>query len=330
MSGKYNFCFCLLLGAAWLNAEAQKRFTFREQKMGSPFTLVFYASNKEEAARAARAVFLQVDTLNNIFSDYLASSELNRLSETSGSGKYVAVSPRLFDLLSRSATASRLSHGSFDVTVGPLVRLWRQARRAGRFPDVDSLRHALAITGYRHMHLRRRKCAVRLDLPGMRLDMGGIAKGYIAWEALKTLRQMGFPAALVNAGGDIATGAPPPGTRGWRIALAIPEAAQGHLPEAIVVHDGAVATSGDIYQHLAWQGKHYSHIIDPHTGLGVTTQRNVTVRAGDGATADWLASACSVLPEADAFRLIRRIPGAAVCILEKRADTLYRRMSPGF
>lgn len=308
----------------------QEKYVFREPKMGSPFTITVYGDDSARVAKAATEAFLAVDSLNGIFSDYLPESELNRLSRRSGSGKYTPVSPVLFRLLRRSKKASRLSRGSFDVTIGAVVRLWRHAMKEKVFPDADSLRAALATTGYRHMRFREKDQAVRLDLPGTLLDLGGIAKGYIAGEALRVLRARGFSRALVNAGGDIAAGSPPPGQPGWRIGIAVPEQASGSLPETIFLRDGAVATSGNIYQNFFWKGKHYSHIIDPKTGLGVTSARNVTVLAPDGATADWLASACSVLSVPRALKLIRRIHGAALCIVEKRGDSLYRTASRGF
>lgn len=330
MSGKYNLSVLFLGLIPWLTSQGQQKYLFQEPKMGSPFTIIIYGDDSAKAAEAARAAFLKVDTLNYYFSDYLDNSELSKLSRSSGSGKYVPVSAELFDLLKRSKEASRLSQGSFDITIGPLVKLWRRARKEKTFPRSDSLKAALAFTGYRHILLRTKQQAVKLDMPGMQLDLGGIAKGYAATEALNVLRTKGFPCAMVNAGGDIAAGAPPPGRKGWRIGIGIPEKTDGYLPETVSLKYRAVATSGDVYQRLSWQGKQYSHIIDPKTGLGITTPRNVTVIATDGATADWLASACSILPVKKALRLVHKLPHTELYIVEKRSDTLYRIASPGF
>jgi FAD:protein FMN transferase len=111
---------------------------------------------------------------------------------------------------------------------------------------------------------------------------------------------------LLDAGGDIACSGPPPGKQGWTIGVNVPEQAADLLNKTIELQYGAVATSGDVYQFTEHNGKRYSHIINPKTGYGVTLQRNVTIIAPDGATADWLATSCSILPIRQAKKLARR------------------------
>lgn len=324
---KTRLCGLLFFSLFWPFSQAgaqspdhSGKFVFREPKMGSPFIITLYGNDSAKAAAAAHAAFQYIDHLNAVFSDYLDSSELNRLCHTAGSGKAVPVSAELFDILWRSAEAFRLSRGRFDITAGPLVRLWRAARRRGVPPPEQDIEKAMACVGFRHLRLNSQLHQAALDLPGMSLDLGGIAKGYAAQAALNRLQEAGFPAAMVDAGGDLAVGSAPPGREKWRIAMG---ETQGDAPPPLLqVSDLAVATSGDLYQYLEWNGRRYSHIIDPTTGWGISRQRTVTVVATDGATADWLASACSILPLSRARKLIRHFPGAAFSITERQGDRI--------
>jgi len=175
-------------------------------------------------------------------------------------------------VLETALRRARETEGSFDPTLGPVTALWREARKQHRLPDDDALREALARTGYRHLHLDSAARTATFDIPGMRLDLGGIAKGYAADEALAAL---GLPSALVALSGDLAIGAPPPGKKGWRIAI-------GSTGEVRILANTAVSTSGDTEQHLDAAGQRYSHIVDPHTGVGLTARRMVTVIARRG------------------------------------------------
>ena len=143
--------------------------------------------------------------------------------------------------------------------------------------------------------------------PGMQLDLGGIAQGYIAGKIMDYLRSQNVNHALVNVSGDIVMSQAPPGTKGWRVGINLPETKEELLPGYLFMQNRAVTSSGDVYQYIEHNGKRYSHILDPRTGYGVTSQRNVTVIAKDAVTADWLATACSILPVGKAKRLAKKI-----------------------
>ena len=298
--------------------------------MGSPFTITIDATDSLAASMAAAAAFRKADTLNSILSDYIDSSEINRLSATSGKGEFIQVSAPLFDILRQAAEAARLSKGSYDVTIGPVVKLWRKARKTGIFPGKDSLKAALQKTGYQYLHLDTLHHSVWLEQPGMQLDVGGLGKGFVAQAALDLLAEYGFHTAMVNAGGKIVTGDPPSGKEGWLIGINAPGEKQQILPFLLSLRRMSVATSGDIYQYLEWKGRRYSHIVNPKTGIGLTRRRNVTAIAADGATADWLATACSILSLHKSLKLIRHFPEAALLITENRKDRIIRKISANF
>ena len=282
--------------------------------MGTRFRIVLYAVDEESATTAARDAFDRVDALNGILSHYDRDSELRELCRSAGKGEYVGVSDELWFVLKRSIDLSRQTDGAFDVTVGPLVRLWHHSKVRGKLPTNERLASAKATMGFEFVRLDPREQSVELVRAKMMLDMGAIAKGYVADEALATLNQHRITSALIDAGGDLVLGDAPPGRDGWRIGIA-PLDANAPPSRFLIVSNVAIATSGDAFQHVVIDGKRYSHIINPRTGLGLSDQSSVTVIARDGITADALASAVSVLGPVKGSKLVDNTPGAAAHIV---------------
>jgi thiamine biosynthesis lipoprotein len=296
---------------------APGRYEFQQPEMGVPFRIVLYAPSQNAAEGAAAAAFQRVKQLSDIMTDYDSDSELSRLSQTSGQDKEVAVSPDLWRVLERAQQLAERSHGAFDVTVGPCVNLWRFARRQGTMPDPARLARARLAVGYTKMRLDPLRHTVKLLAPDMRLDLGGIAKGYAVDQALKSLGRRGITSALVSGGGDMAVSGPPPGKEGWRIELPPLDASNAPAARFVLLSHAGVSTSGDLFQRLEINGQRYSHIIDPRTGVGLTDHSLVTVIAPDDFTADGLTKVASVLPPKEALKFIRQSPGVAVRIVRK-------------
>jgi len=293
------------------------RYEFHQTEMGVPFRIVLYASSQNAAQGAAAAAFQRIQQLNDIMTDYDSDSELSRLSQTSGQGRAEPVSPDLWVVLERAQQLAARSQGAFDVTVGPCVNLWRFARREGKLPDPARLAKARQAVGYTKMRLDPAHHTVTLLAPNMRLDLGGIAKGYAVAQALKTLGRLGIGRALVNGGGDLAVSGPPPGTEGWRIELPPLDASNAPPTRYVLLANAGVSTSGDLFQRLEINGQRYSHIIDPRTGMALTDHSLVTVIAPDDFTADGLTKVMSVLPPGEARQFMAREPEAAVRIVRK-------------
>ncbi|MBM3837912.1 MAG: FAD:protein FMN transferase [Verrucomicrobia bacterium] len=303
---------------------ALARHEFTQPQMGVAFRIVLYAPSASKAEGAAAAAFNRIKELNAIMSDYETESELSRLSRTAGQGAEAPLSPDLWTILERSQALARRTGGAFDVTVGPCVNLWRRARRVRELPDPKRLAEARKAVGYRNLQLNPRTRTARLLVPGMRLDLGGIAKGYAVDEALKVLRAQGIERALVAGDGDIGVGEPPPGRPGWRIGIATLDVPNAPTNRYVLLKHAAISTSGDLSQRLEIGGVRYSHLVDPHTGVGVTDHSLVTVIARDSTTADSLATAVSVLGPEKGLKLIDRTPGAAARIVrspEERLET---------
>jgi thiamine biosynthesis lipoprotein len=308
---------CCIPGTGARPAEpALTRFEFESKHMGTTFRVVLYAADKDAAERAKIAAFARVAELDGIMSDYKKDSELMRLCAAfvKEVGEPVRVSDELFFVLSKAEELSRASDGAFDVTVGPVVQLWRLARRTQQPPDAKELTDALAKVGYRRVQLDPQKRTVRLLTPGMQLDLGGIGKGYAADEAIKLLREkFGITRALVAAAGDITCGDPPPDRDAWAVDIA--PIAKGQKPRALRLANAAVSTSGDLEQFVEINGVRYSHIVDPKTGLGVTGRRSVTVIARQGITADSMTKAVMLLPPEKGLALVEATDGAAAYIV---------------
>jgi thiamine biosynthesis lipoprotein len=326
---KKKLAFSLII-VVYIPALSQfNKYNFQQPKMGSLFNLVIYSADSSAAARAASHAYRLIDTLNEIYSDYLPQSELNRLCAEAGSGKWIHLSEPLFHILEVARHAGTLSNGTFDVTAGPLVRLWRKARLDNRLPHKDSLSAARRKVGFRFMELDTARRAALLKKAGMQLDLGGIAKGETAQRVCDRLRVLGFPYTLLDAGGDVVAGSVPPGITGWKVAINLPES-EDLMASRLVLTNKAVTTSGDLYQYLEIDGKKYSHLINPVSGYAITNSRNVTVISGKGIDADWLTKACSILPVRKALLLIKRIPTAEVQIAVLKAGKPVYYRSPGF
>jgi FAD:protein FMN transferase len=285
-----------------IDKQQLKRFQFTENKMGSPFRLIFYYTDSLQANSIANECFSIVDSLNEIFSDYTSSSEVGRLALDSNFINYKP-SDELFSMIVRSQQAWNKSMKTFDVTIGALTHLWRMMRKANTFPSATAVSNARRSGGFQNLRIDLTTKTISSKVPGLRLDFGGIVKGYAAQRIIDHLKNKHITMALADAGGDMAMGAAPPGQEGWLIGINLPEKEDELMEKKLSLEGCAVATSGDLYQFIVHNGKKYSHIIDPLTGYGVTTQRNVTVIASDGAKADWLATACSILPVEKAIQL---------------------------
>jgi len=271
-------------------------------KMGSAFNLIIVSADSNKANHLARKSYELVDSLNHIFSNYDSSSELSKINASAGLLPY-KMSTAMLDLVQKSQYAYIQSKGAYDISIGPLSSLWRNARKAKLFPEASTVLATKKLVGLNQVKINKRLGTIFLPNANMQLDFGGIAKGYIAQWVINFLKANGIQQALVDAGGDIVMSGAPLNQQGWLIGVNLPETTDDLLNKKLQLSNCSVATSGDVYQFIEYKGVKYSHIINPLTGYGVTNLRNVTIVAKTGATADWLATACSILPIKEAKQL---------------------------
>ncbi len=302
---------------ALAHSDSLRRYEFSHPQMGTVFRLTLYASHDSVARQASQAAFRRIDELNAILSDYQPDSELSRLSATAGSGQAVKVSNDLWRVLLVSQQAARMSGGAFDITAGPLVGLWRRAKRQHELPTTQSLRKARQSVGYQHMKLYAREKKVMLLKPGMKLDAGGIGKGYAVDEALEIVSRRGIKPALVDAGSNLAIGDAPPGKTGWRVAIGLGPPSDTARAIYLTLAHTSVSTSGNAFQFVDIGGKRYSHIVSPFTGYGLTDSRTVSVVSPNGAVADWLSTAICVMGNVKAKKMLKTIRETSVWVWER-------------
>lgn len=287
----------VLAGSIVLSADAStelRRFEAVEPHMGTLVRVVVYTSDARAARDAFAAGFDRIREIEAILSDYRSDSELSRLG-AAPVGQPVRVSDGLFAVLRVAQDVAEATGGAFDVTQGPVTRLWREARGSGHLPDAVALEAARARTGFRKLALDEVRRTATMAVAGMALDAGGIGKGYAASEALGAITRLGVQSAFVAVSGDLAFSAAPPGQSGWHIALSTGRDDDGRARQTLELEHAAVSTSGASVQHLDIDGQRYSHIIDPVSGIGLRDDITVTVIAPTGAEADALATAVSVL-----------------------------------
>ena len=308
--------------ASLLADEPLQKFVYEKAEMGLPFRISLYAKDEATAKSAAEAAFDRIAVLNSILSDYDSDSELSRLSRTSGQGKVVPVSTDLWRVLVRAQEFAARSDGAFDITVGPLVNLWRRARHKQELPSPELIAEMKARVGYKNLRLDPEHHTAELLVPEMRIDLGAIAKNYAVDEAVVVLKQHGITRALVGGSGDMTATDAPPGQPGWRIEVAPLDVPGAPPPQIIYLKNRSIATSGDIFQRVEIGGKRYSHIVDPRTGIGLTDHSLVTVVAPDCMTANGLTTSISVLGPERGLKLVEETPGAAAHVVRMPDDTI--------
>jgi len=283
---------------------ANERFEFHEMHMGVDVRIILYAPTSEVAERATNEAFAKFHALNGIMSDYDSESELMLLCASRG---WTRVSDDLFVVLKAAKHYSTMSDGLFDVTVGPMVRLWRRSRRQQELPSERLVEQAKQLVGNHLWEIDKRTQSVRLLKADMKFDLGAIAKGYAIDKAFEIIERHGITSQLVDAGGDFRLGAPPPGTEGWRIAKD---------KETVLMKNTAMATSGGRFQFVEIDGVRYAHIVDPRTGLGMTGLQTVHVTAPTAMQADALTTAVILLGKEKGQALIDKLPKVSMEFVE--------------
>lgn len=294
--------------------------------MGTFVRVVVVAKDQETTRDAADSALAEIEEVDRLMSDYKDDSEISRINRDAFK-QPVKVSEPTFEVLQKSVEAGRLSGGAFDITVGPLVDLWRRAGEANSTPTDAQLAAARAKVGYEKLILDANEMTVRFAVDGMRLDLGGIAKGYAIDKAVKALQAAGAAGAMVDIGGDIRCfGTPAGGKKQWLIGLQEPDQAPfGLAPAKILaklrIRDRAVATSGDYQQFVLIDDERHSHILSRTTGKSATGLSSVTVIAPNATDADVLATAVTVLGPERGLDLIETLPDTEALLIrsdEKR------------
>jgi thiamine biosynthesis lipoprotein len=247
------------------------------ETMGTTFSVSAYVSDPELAQNDIEAAFAEARRIDNLLSNYKPDSELSGVNARAGDAP-VKVSPELLSLLQTCLAVSRQSSGAFDMTVGPLMKLWGFYRGEWRVPDARAVSERLQRVGYRYVALDAEQGTVRFLKAGVELDPGGIGKGYAIDRMAAILMARGFNSALLSAGGSsiYAIGAPPDSAPGWKITVQDP-LDSGKSATSVYLKDKSLSTSGGYEKFFESGGRKYSHIMDPRTGYPVQGMLAVSV-----------------------------------------------------
>jgi thiamine biosynthesis lipoprotein len=302
------------------SAQAEKAGLFRQSRilMGTSVEITVSQVAQKKAEEAMEAAFQEVERINLLMSHYRPDSEVSRITRHAGE-KAIRVSPETLEVIERALFISRISGGAFDITIGPVFRLWNF--REGKIPDPEKLRVQLKRVDYRRIRVDHSRSTVFLENPGMDLDLGAIAKGYAADRAGEALRKKGVENFLVNAGGDLRAGGTKEKAVPWIIGIQHPR-----LPSDFIARiqpgNGGIATSGDYEKFFLQEGKRYHHILAPSTGMPARQCQSVTILAPTAMDADALATTVFVLGPEKGFSLVEKMPGVHSIIVNRRGAVL--------
>jgi thiamine biosynthesis lipoprotein len=295
---KKKFIWLLIIFLFFSGCTAQAPVKIARSYLGTlvEITVADQDKSREIINTAIEKAFAEIERVEALLSRFDSRSEISQINVHSGI-QPVKVSIETIRLIEQSIAFSRLTAGAFDITIYPLLEIWGMAQGSSpqHIPTTEQIREALDRVGYQYIKISRQQQTVFLTQPAMSLDLGAIAKGYAVDRAVAILRHEGIQHALVNAGGDVYAMGNKNKAKKWRVAIQHPRKENTFLA-TLELSNKAAATSGDYQQYIEIDGKRYSHIINPKTGLPVENSPcSVTVLAQDCTTSDALATSLFVL-----------------------------------
>lgn len=294
-------------------------YKFHQVAMGTVVEITLTGESEASAQKAALQAFQEIKRIEHLMSSWIESSDVTRINRFAGNDG-VKVSPETLEVIKRAQQVSNLSDGGFDITVGPLVQVWRKARERGMPPEMEEVKETLNWVNFRNLKTSYGG-KVWLKKKGMTVDLGGIGKGYAADRAFGLLKGLGYRNVVVNAGGDLRVGGSKPDGP-WSVGVQHPRNPEKMMAR-IFASDGAVATSGDYENFFIHQGKRYHHILDPRNGFPAEECQSVTVLHKEGAMADALATAIFVLGPEKGYSLCQRLEGLDCLIVDKDGSIIF-------
>lgn len=296
------------------------------QVMGTFAHILVIADSPQQGHSAIEAAFAEIRDIESRMSDYDPNSLLSQVNREAFAAP-VPVDDDLFEVLAASLHYSRLSGGAFDISVGPVVQLWRQAKITGQAPTPEQLQQAQQAVGWQNLMLDDDPRTVRFAKDGMFLDLGGIAKGFAVDKALDILRTAGLKGGMVDIGGNLRCfGMPPHNATHWLIGLQDPIHPENVLLR-LKMDDRAVATSGDYQRFVIIDGQKHSHIVNPATADSARDLSSVTIITDTAMAADALATAVSVLGTEKGLALIESVPETEAILIPHENPTTFQKTS---
>jgi thiamine biosynthesis lipoprotein len=282
--------------------------------MGTFVNITAVAADEETINKSFTAAFDKLTAVDEMMSDYKPESELSKVNRDAFKNP-VKISDELFEVIKTALEYSKKTEGAFDITIGPVVELWRRTEKEGKKPTEKELAWAKARTGYEKLILDEQNRTIRFAVDGMILDLGAIAKGYAIDLAVEAMKETGVAGGLIDVGGDIRCfGVSPKFNNVWRIGMEDPTGTEDLL-KIMNLTDTAIATSGDYRRFVMIDDKRFSHIINPQTTKSAAELTSVTVIATTAMQADALATSVSVMGQQEGLELIESLDGVEAILI---------------
>ena len=293
---------------------AQKSYSESSILMGSSFEITVVAEDEDFAKESLAIAKKEIIRIENLISSWDQKSETSRINKNAGIGA-VEVSKELFDLIFRAQQISKLSSGAFDLTFAAVDKLWNFDGRESEMPNPDALKASVFNIGYQLIELNEQSLTVFLPKKGMKIGFGAIGKGYAADSAKQLLVERGVLGGIINASGDMNTWGTKPDGSSWTIGIVNPMNNKKVFSWFSLEHN-AVVTSGDYEKFTQINGRRYSHIIDPRTGIPSQGIVSCTVFAGKAELADAIATAIFVMGVESGLFLIDQLPDIEAILID--------------
>ncbi len=292
---------------------------FKKSKklMGTEMEITVVSADEKTAHKAIDSAFAEIKRIEELMSTYIPESQISKINSAAGK-KIVKVDEELIRLIKRAIEYAEVTEGGFNISVGPLIKLWK-IKEGGKIPSNDEIKKAKEMINYKYIVVDEKKKIVFLKKKGMSIDLGGIAKGYASDRAKSVLIQEGIASGIVAVAGDINAFGVKPEKAKWRIGIQHPRKKDAFIG-IIELNDEAVSTSGDYERFFIKDGKRYHHIIDPKTGKPAEKCQSVTIVSKEATSTDALSTGIFVMGHENGMALIERLPDVEGIIIDSKGN----------
>ena len=306
----------LLLLATQTLSFGQQIFKKKQSLLGSPFEITVVAKDSVQGNLFSDLAIAEVKRIENLISDWIPTSQISKVNQNAGVVP-VKVDKEVYDLVDRATKISKLTSGAFDISYASMDRIWKFDGSMKEMPTEEAIRKSVEKVGYQNIILNSKDTTIFLKNKGMKLGLGGIGQGYIADKIKVLLQEKGCNSGLVNVSGDINTWGKQPNGNVWTVGIVNPMN-KNKVFATFPLDDSAVETSGSYEKYVTFNGKRYSHIIDPRTGYPATGIISVSVFAKQTELADALATGIFVMGVEVGLDLVNQLKGIGCIIVDDK------------
>jgi len=310
----------ILFGLFTCNSFAQQIFKKKQSLLGSPFDITVVANDSIQGNKFIDLAIFEVKRIENLISDWIPTTQISQVNQNAGKVP-IKVDLEVYELVERATKISKLTSGAFDISYASMDRIWKFDGSMKEMPSPEAIKNSVERVGYQNIILNPKDTTIFLKKEGMKLGLGGIGQGYIADKIKDLLQKKGCIAGLVNVSGDINTWGHQPNRKNWTVGIINPMN-KNKVFATFPLDDSAVETSGSYEKYVTFNGKRYSHIIDPRTGYPASGIISVSVFSKQTELADALATGIFVLGVEVGLDLINQLNGIG-CIIVDNKGTIH-------